>query len=173
MKALTVKQPWAAAIVQGPKRIENRTWRPPVSLVGSRILIHAALTFDVAGAQACAHRWWPNGYTTLHYSPEIAWGHYGFRIGEIVGSALLAGFMVEHGRLITSAGVEHKGLDATTQLRSSLINSPWWAGPVGWILDDVRAYRATIACKGKQGLWTPDRETLGLALSQERGSRGA
>lgn len=27
MKALTVRQPWAWAIIHGPKRIENRTWR--------------------------------------------------------------------------------------------------------------------------------------------------
>jgi hypothetical protein len=38
MKCLTVCQPWAWAIVYGPKRIENRTW--PTSYRGP-LLIHA------------------------------------------------------------------------------------------------------------------------------------
>ena len=38
---LTIRQPWAEAIRRGAKRVENRTWAPPPSLVGQRILIHA------------------------------------------------------------------------------------------------------------------------------------
>jgi hypothetical protein len=39
MKALSVKQPWAWAILQGGKDVENRTW--PTSYRGP-LLIHAA-----------------------------------------------------------------------------------------------------------------------------------
>lgn len=46
MKALSIKQPWAEAILQGVKRVENRTWgtkyRGPV-------IVHAGLTFDRKG----------------------------------------------------------------------------------------------------------------------------
>ena len=28
LRGLTVRQPWASAIVHGPKRIENRDWKP-------------------------------------------------------------------------------------------------------------------------------------------------
>lgn len=42
MKALSVRQPWASAIISGAKQIENRTWAPPEDLLGSRIWIHAA-----------------------------------------------------------------------------------------------------------------------------------
>ena len=41
MLALTIHQPWASAIVLGPKRVENRTWRPPATLVGQRLAVHA------------------------------------------------------------------------------------------------------------------------------------
>lgn len=41
-RALTLWQPWAYAIVRGPKRIENRDWMPPTWLVGQYIAIHAA-----------------------------------------------------------------------------------------------------------------------------------
>ena len=41
MKALTVKQPWAWAIVNGLKRFENRTWRTNYR---GRLLIHAGVS---------------------------------------------------------------------------------------------------------------------------------
>lgn len=41
MLALTVHQPWAAAIAGGAKLVENRDWRPPVHARGQLIAIHA------------------------------------------------------------------------------------------------------------------------------------
>ncbi|GAB3115916.1 hypothetical protein GCM10027160_24020 [Streptomyces calidiresistens] len=40
-RALTIRQPWAAAITHGDKRVENRSRPAPASLHGTRILIHA------------------------------------------------------------------------------------------------------------------------------------
>ncbi|MFH1690596.1 MAG: ASCH domain-containing protein [Candidatus Eisenbacteria bacterium] len=48
MRALTVWQPWAWAIVNGCKSIENRKWKPPH--LGERIAIHAGLKVDEADA---------------------------------------------------------------------------------------------------------------------------
>lgn len=42
IRALTIRQPWAGAIVHQAKRVENRTWPIPAALFGARILIHAA-----------------------------------------------------------------------------------------------------------------------------------
>lgn len=42
MKALTVWQPWASLIIAGAKPYEFRGWRAPRSLIGQRIVIHAA-----------------------------------------------------------------------------------------------------------------------------------
>lgn len=42
MKALTIWQPWASLIVAGAKPYEFRGWRAPASMIGQRIVIHAA-----------------------------------------------------------------------------------------------------------------------------------
>ncbi|WP_416520098.1 ASCH domain-containing protein [Streptomyces achromogenes] len=49
MRALTVKQPWSAAIAHGPKRIENRSRSIPAQHVGSTILIHAGQDYSPVG----------------------------------------------------------------------------------------------------------------------------
>lgn len=49
MKALSIRQPWAWAIVQGFKPVENRTWAP--RHVGE-LLIHAGQQFDDEGLQS-------------------------------------------------------------------------------------------------------------------------
>jgi hypothetical protein len=46
VRALTVRQPWAAAIAHGPKRIENRTRPIPAQHLGTTILIHAGASND-------------------------------------------------------------------------------------------------------------------------------
>lgn len=43
IRALTIRQPWAAAIAHADKRVENRTW--PTSYRGT-LLIHASKTVD-------------------------------------------------------------------------------------------------------------------------------
>lgn len=51
MKALTLIQPWAWAVERLGKRVENRTWSPPRSVLGQRIAIHAGKKFDSLDAQ--------------------------------------------------------------------------------------------------------------------------
>ena len=41
MKALTIWQPWASLIAMGAKPYEFRGWKPPKSLIGQRLAIHA------------------------------------------------------------------------------------------------------------------------------------
>jgi hypothetical protein len=41
MKALTVWQPWATLIAIGAKPYEFRGWKPPKSMIGQRLAIHA------------------------------------------------------------------------------------------------------------------------------------
>lgn len=46
MRALTIRQPWAAAIAHGPKRVENRGGPIPAKHLGTTILIHAGAEED-------------------------------------------------------------------------------------------------------------------------------
>ena len=41
MQALTICQPYAELILRGAKLVENRTWWPPVQLIGQRFAIHS------------------------------------------------------------------------------------------------------------------------------------
>lgn len=52
MKALTIWQPWAWAIADSSKRVENRDWRPPADLIGQWIAIHAGKRYDKSGAES-------------------------------------------------------------------------------------------------------------------------
>jgi hypothetical protein len=40
MKALSLQEPFASLVCNGRKRVENRSWAPPASLIGERIAIH-------------------------------------------------------------------------------------------------------------------------------------
>lgn len=53
MKALSVRQPYAWAIVHGGKDVENRTWH---SDYRGPVLIHAALHWHAVGPQELARR---------------------------------------------------------------------------------------------------------------------
>jgi hypothetical protein len=77
VKALTVRQPWAGAIVHQTKRVENRTWKLPSSMHGARILIHAAAQPD---KQA------------IVYGPNLD------VYGAIIGAATLTGCHYDTGR---------------------------------------------------------------------------
>ncbi|MFD9568076.1 hypothetical protein [Streptomyces sp. NPDC059994] len=79
MKAISIRQPWAGAIVHQSKRVENRTWKLPASMHGARVLIHAA-------AQPDRH--------AIVYGPHLD------VYGAIVGVATITGcHWAEKGRL--------------------------------------------------------------------------
>jgi len=46
IKALTLHRPWGHAIIYGRKRIENRTWKPPKSIIGKFIFLHSGKSYD-------------------------------------------------------------------------------------------------------------------------------
>lgn len=50
--AITLWQPWAWAISDYTKRIENRTWAPPNWRKGQTMAIHAGATIDPNGTDS-------------------------------------------------------------------------------------------------------------------------
>ncbi len=133
MKALTIKQPWAWAITNGTKRVENRTWRPLFDIVGQRIAIHSSARIDKAELLA---------YTALGawLEPTVN----ALPTGSIVGTAIVAGYSVMEGNRITQQSKGTQGYNPRAD--------PWFCGPVGWLLEDVRKVEP-IPCKGALGLW--------------------
>jgi hypothetical protein len=142
MKALTIKQPWAWAIMDGTKRVENRTWKPPFTIVGQRIAIHSSARIDKAEllAYAALGAW---------LEPTVS----ALPTGAIVGTAIVAGYSVMEGNRMVQQSKGAQGYNP--------YNDPWFFGPVGWLLRDVRKV-APIPCKGDLGLWDVSEEYLPL-----------
>ena len=128
MRAITIWQPWAWAIAHAGKDIENRTWKPPQSIVGRRIAIHAGKRIDTDVIEDMQL----GGYYDESLVCEDCPCASDMVTGAFVATAVLAG-TVDQGE------------------------SPWFRGPIGWLLRDVKALPQPVPCRGAQGLWTvPD-----------------
>lgn len=154
MHAITVKQPWAEAIARHGKTIENRTRRPPWGLIGQRIAIHVGQATD---AWVEAHAAGILSLEPPHLKPLLDWvidpcaGAMPRRdnvpnAGRIIATARLVGWVADDGTAAWAPGI--LGVNAR--------ESPWFTGPVGWVLADVRALQAPVVdsapCKVCKGL---------------------
>jgi hypothetical protein len=150
MKALTLIQPWAWAICHAGKRIENRGWRPPRSLWGERIAIHAGKSLD---EEACVGLYL-SGYSMPASVPQSV----------IVATARVLGIVTEDKE--KPGAFTFECLRERPQWAMSPKNLVWFCGPVGWLLDEVVVLREPVACKGAQRLWTVpaevERQVLGM-----------
>lgn len=157
MRAVTLHRPWSDAIVRGPKRVENRTWEPPRSMLGKTIAIHAGKRFDESAALGIAadpRIEWPPPMTDAD-SPQ-----------GIVGVATLRGWLDLRSDRARTAPESDEERSAVWVLR----RSPWWVGPVGWWLDDVVAIEP-VPCRGAQGLWTVPASTAAIVEERARKAR--
>ena len=135
MRAITIKQPWAYAIVHLGKDVENRDWAP--NNLSGRIAIHAGKTQDEGG--------YPAIRSILSLDVEGIW-----RVAEAaVCGAIIGTIRVVdcHHTSFTPGGLcEYFGC------------APWGMAGSGchWVLADPRPCEP-IPCRGALGLWTvPD-----------------
>lgn len=139
LRVLTVKQPWAAAIAYGTKRVENRTWLPKYR---GPLAIHAGLALDDT---------WRFGLPDEH--PMVEWA----RSQASVMRPMVAGAILAVCELV----------DAHAQ-NSPRCRCDGWGVHVGGtthlVLADVRALPQPIPFKGGLGLRTAD-ESLIAALA--------
>ncbi len=135
MKALTIKQPWLWCITDNSKRVENRTWKPPYYMIGKRIALHASRKNQRAEWKA-AWNLIDGGMPLLNLLP----------VGAIVATALIKAYVVVN----DMGGVEEQTKAAANYYPAA---DPWFFGPVGWLLTDVRKLSQPIPCKGALGLW--------------------
>lgn len=138
MKALTLKRPWAFAIIHG-KCCENRSKKPPKAMVGERFAIHAGQNLDSNEAADFVQK--TLGLRRL--PPESL--HEG-----IVCTAKLVG-VIEAG-----PGIMSSKLNLIAGTVGNLVADrvrPWFFGPYGYLLDEVRPLRQPIPWKGALGFW--------------------
>lgn len=130
MLALTLIRPWPWAILEipregGPKDVENRVWKPPASVVGERIAIHAGKGWD------------PDGLAFIRAlgfdCPERTDDH---PLG-IVGTVQIDGYI--------------GGPDLAEGERS--LYSRWYMGGYGWLMSNPVKLERPLACGGRQRLW--------------------
>lgn len=155
MRALSVQQPWAWAIAEGHKLVENRTWKPADDSAkpGERIAIHASAKED-------------GDFDRLYRD-----------LLDVHGGPLPPGIVVPtRGELAFGAVV------ATAKLRSFVAvpdkleeaQRAWFSGPWGWVLEDVRRLSIPFPVKGALGLWhlsaDATAEVLGRQAERARGA---
>lgn len=129
MRALSIKQPWLHAIVNGTKRVENRHWAPPQWAIGATIGLAASKRFDW-DAQ------FPAGNIAQWAAPDRV------PLGAVVAVARIA------------AAHDPAAPCGTSQAHGHRACSPWaLPGQWHWVLAEVRALADPVPCRGMLGLW--------------------
>jgi hypothetical protein len=125
LRALSIRGPWWWFILHGGKRIENRSW--PTRFRGP-VLLHASKSFSLPV-----------------FTDDL---DYGRRIAESQGITLppvtIGDLRAMGGHIVGTATV-------TDCVTSSA--SPWFFGPYGFVLDDVRPVQTPIRIKGALGFF--------------------
>ncbi len=138
MKALSIRQPWAWAIIHAGKDIENRTRILSRAMVGQRFLIHASKGLNREEYNRAAEAIWFNCLTHVPAQDRI-------ERGGFIGSALLLRYVQD--------GVRPGAAACVTDPRGDPeVWGNWYQGPVGLVLRDVRPMDF-IPCKGALGFW--------------------
>lgn len=133
IKALSIRQPWAALIVNGYKDIENRDWGGKPTYRGP-LLIHASKTFDFDAVGAANSIIWDMDRNTYD-DPLLRGG-----VSENPADYQRGGFI---GLCRLNDVVEYD-------------SSPWFFGPLGFKLRMPKPIEF-IPYPGKLGLWdVPD-----------------
>jgi hypothetical protein len=151
--ALSIRQPWAWAILHAGKRIENREWRS--CKYRGPILIHASKWGGHQNVDRLSIAAQDEAYAMLAMarragSPALA-GPVTLRMlyehrGGIVGRANIVGVVdAQFGETVVEA--VRRPLTPTERA--------WWVGGFGLVLDDVEPLPFT-PCKGALGLFRPD-----------------
>jgi len=105
IKALSIRQPWAFAILMGCKPVENRSW--PTHIRGP-VLIHAGKTEDTSAIKHVLGRMAYQSNTAQHELWRLYRHH--VHLGGIVGAVSITDCVTEH-------------------------ESQWFTGPWGYVLD--------------------------------------
>jgi hypothetical protein len=139
-RALSLKQPWAWAVLHAGKNIENRTWwtdfRGDFWIASSAQVSHAY--YDDAAARIYA-------LTGLH-PPH----HHKVEHGVILGRAKVVACIWPGGTSIGPGSPPHP-----------LHPQRWhFLDQYGYVLEDVRAVAKPVPCKGRQQWWTVPLDVL-------------
>lgn len=167
MKAMTLHQPWSWAIAHAGKRVENRTWAPPASIIGQRVAIHAGLRLDKLALDSVRDAVAAGRISDAEFvritAPMNECVRSGFVHGAVESVATIAGAIT----LDCSCSWGDVDFDGAVEA----VESAWFMGPIGWLLTNVIALPEPVPCKGAQGLWTLPADVESAVLAQLGGVR--
>lgn len=130
IRGLSLTRPWPYAFVLppnprgvAPKRVENRSKRPPRGHVGHWLALHAAQSWDEGDREFIAT-------TTGLYVPSKSESPHGqiFAVCKLMSSVESAERLLPDQRA-------------------------WFFGPHGWVIDYFVELKTPVECKGALGLW--------------------
>jgi hypothetical protein len=165
---LTICDPWAQAIIWGPKRVENRTWCPPEKVIGERLAIGVSQTVDENAALSLrdrvsggfglfdridwsSHHDWICEQANEHDVPAtIGYRHHP---GHIIGSVKVVGFLDERGDDPVAVHEEDSPQGCASMWPSEVSDDNWYVGPVGWALFDPEPLDEPAPVRGRPGVW--------------------
>lgn len=131
MYVLTVKEPWATAIVLGWKPLENRTWASPKKIHAGRILIHSS---------AKAEPWNSPSWRIIAgiVKAELGDGYTGFETFRAFCLATQPGAILG---AVTVAGQISQGQQALTTFKPNYktpsVVMPWVDSPIKYVCGKV------------------------------------
>ena len=134
MKILSIRQPWAWAIIHAGKDVENRSW--PTKVRG-RVLVHAGLKQTHDDWDDCMDfmdEWFPMPSEERLRRRARAINDHAAQRGGIVGSVEIVDCVSEH-------------------------TSLWFAGPFGFVLRDPRPLRF-MPLRGRLGFFDAPAELV-------------
>lgn len=151
MKALTVTQPFAYLMAAGHKRVENRNWVPPASMLGAELLIHCGVGGTprlyrdlLANAQQAAPvELPPQAELTQLWRQQMA---------HVVARVRIVGVLESGVATWTEPGAE----EAVT----AALTDPWYAGGIGWVLVVTGRVKSSPMTKGQLKLWNASKSLM-------------
>ena len=146
MKALTLYQPWASLIAEGPKNIETRGWRAPIHLIGQRIAIHAGKRqVKISDRNAP----WLHALIVRHHGEE--WQN-NLPLGAVVATAVLAGCFMVKGLspdgILDLEGFGEMPPEPRVDAYGDFNTGRWL-----WMLGDIRRLDPPVPAVGQRMLW--------------------
>jgi hypothetical protein len=156
MRALTLHAPWAYAVAHLEKRVENRSQPPPRTVLGKRIAIHAGLAEKPAEWTAIAK---------CIGLPDGKWTGPMATRGAVVATAFVYGWM--------RSPSDWHTVDGLPPRMGRHVGSPWFVGPVGWLLTQVVTLPEPVPCRGAQGVWFLPADVAEAVARQESIARAA
>lgn len=137
MKAISLWQPWASLVALQFKKFETRSWKPPKSLIGEPLAIHAAKRWTVEEARFMKQ-------FVLRFPAVGATLAPDHLLRPPLGVVLCACTLVDY--------------HPTELIRDSLSEQElafgnYDDGRFAWELEFIRAPKDPIPAQGKQGIW--------------------